>query len=85
MATHNQLVKEQLQHMLFGSLLFVCLASIAVALDIGADSIVKLGGVSHFTYLAIETMAHALLVLDLGLFILYLYKSSITLVKEIFS
>lgn len=85
MANHNQLVKEQLQHMLFGSLLFVCLASIAIGLDMAADSIVKLGGVSRFTYLAIETMAHALLVLDLSLFVLYLYKSSITLVKEIFS
>ncbi len=85
MANHNQLVKEQLQHMLFGTLLFVCLASIAIALDVGADSIVKLGGVSRFTYLVIETMAHALLVLDLCLFILYLYKSSITLVKEIFN
>jgi hypothetical protein len=85
MANHNQLVKEQLQHMLLGTSLFVCLASVAIALDLAGDAIVRIGGVSNFTYQAIEMTSHVLLVIDLFLFALYLYKSSTSLVKEIFS
>ncbi len=85
MTKHSQLAKEQLQHMVLGTLLFVCMASIASGLDPTGEAIVKLDGVSNFTYQAIEITAHILLSLDLLLFALYLYKSSLALIKEIFS
>lgn len=78
---HNQIVKEQLLHILFGTIIFVCLASIAVGLDMAASYIATLG-VSNFTHQAIETTAHVMLVLDLSLFLVYLASSSIRLVKE---
>lgn len=83
MASHNELVKEQLLHMLFGTMIFVVLVAIAVGLDLAAAGVLKLG-VSEFTHKAIEYAAHGILVLDLVLFTLYLVRSSATLVKEMF-
>jgi len=80
---HNGLVKEQLLHLLFGTLVFVALGSVAVGLDLAAKAIRDLG-VSEFTHVAIEYTAHGMLVLDLLLFASYLAKSSYLLVKEMF-
>ena len=85
MSSHNQIVKEQLLHMLSGTVIFVILGSIAVVLDIAGDMLVSVPGVSSFTHHAIETTAHVMLVLDLALFVSYLYKTSIALLKEILS
>lgn len=81
MSNHHKLLKEQLLHMLFGTLIFIVLGAIAVALDLAARGIVSLG-VSSFTHHAIEYTAHALLVVDLVLFLVYILKSSVDLVKE---
>ena len=83
MTNHNEMVKEQLLHMLFGTVIFVVLGSIAVGLDLAAVGVSKLG-VSEFTRKAIEYAAHGMLLLDLVLFALYLVRSSTTLVKEMF-
>ncbi len=77
------LFKEQLLHMLFGTFIFVVLGGIAVALDLAASAVERLG-VSDFTHAAVEATAHAMLALDLVLFGLYLVKSSVLLVKETF-
>jgi hypothetical protein len=81
--SHNQMVKEQLLHMLFGTLIFVVLGAIAVGLDLASAGVATLG-VSEFTSQAIEKAAHGMLLLDLVLFGLYLVRSSIILVKEMF-
>lgn len=83
MSQHKDLVKEQVLHLSFGTLVFLALGAIAVALDLFA-SYVKGLGVSPFTHLAIEYTAHGMLALDLVLFVLYLGKSSYLLVKEMF-
>ncbi len=83
MGHHNALFKEQLLHMLCGSAIFVVLGGIAVALDLAAAA-VEHWGVSVFTHRAVAFTAHAMLVLDLVLFGLYLVKSSRLLVKETF-
>lgn len=83
MGSHNALFKEQLLHMLFGTLIFVVLGSIAVALDLAAAAVEHLG-VSVFTHRAVALTAHTMLALDLVLFGLYLVKSSWLLVKETF-
>lgn len=83
MSNHNQIVKEQLLHMLLGTVIFVVLGSIAVALDVAADAVMTIPGVSQFTHYAIETTSHVMLVVDLLLFATYLYKTSVNLVKEI--
>jgi hypothetical protein len=77
------MVKEQLLHMLFGTLIFVVLGAIAVGLDLASAGVATLG-VSEFTSQAIEKAAHGMLLLDLVLFGLYLVRSSIILVKEMF-
>lgn len=69
------------EHMLFGTLIFVVLGSIAVCMDLIAGAVQEVG-VSPFTYRAIELTAHGMLVLDLVLFTVYLAKSSWILVKE---
>jgi hypothetical protein len=79
----NQMVKEQLLHILFGTMIFIVLGAIAVALDLAAAGVLKLG-VSEFTHQAIEKAAHGMLLLDLVLFGLYLVRTSVTLVKEMF-
>ena len=83
MTNHNEMVKEQLLHMLFGTMIFVVLGAIAVGLDLAAAGVMRLG-VSEFTHKAIEYAAHGMMVLDLVLFGLYLVISSATLVKEMF-
>ncbi len=81
MGNANALFKEQLLHMLFGTLIFVVLGGIAVALDLAASAVERLG-VSPFTHAAVELTAHTMLTLDLVLFGLYLAKSSWLVVKE---
>jgi len=83
MANENGLVKEQLLHMVIGTAIFVVLGAIAVGLDLAASWIEKLG-VSQFTHVAIVVTAHGLLIIDLLLFVSYIAKSSLALVKEIF-
>lgn len=83
MTTHNEMVEEQLLHMLFGTIIFVVLVAIAVGLDLAAAGVLKLG-VSEFTHKAIEYAAHGIFVLDFVLFSLYLVRPSATLVKEMF-
>ena len=83
MTNHQGMVKEQLLHMLFGTIIFIVLGGIAVGLDL-AGTAVKLLGVSDFTSKAIELTAHGMLVLDLVLFVLYLARSSWALCKEMF-
>lgn len=80
--TQNQIVKEQLLHILFGTILFVSMAAIAVALDLASIYVAHLG-VSTFTQKALEYTAHGMLVVDLGLFLVYLAVSSWALIKEI--
>lgn len=77
---HNQIVKEQLLHIAFGAVFFVIIGLFAVALDL-ASSLVKQIGVSEFTSQALEWTAHAILVLDLLLFFIYLGVTSFHLVK----
>lgn len=81
MANGHSMVKEQLLHMVFGTITFVVLGAIAVGLDLAAAWIARLG-VSSFTHTAIEIAAHSLLAIDLLLFALYTAKSSFELVKE---
>ena len=69
--------------MLFGTLVFVVLVSIAVGLDLGANFIQKLG-ISEFTHKAVEHAAYGMLLLDLVLFAVYLLRSSINSAKETF-
>lgn len=85
MASHNQIVKEHLLHMLSATSIFIVLGAIAVALDAGADVVSTLPGVSAFTHYAIEITAHVMLVLDLSLFAVYLYTSGKSLFKAIIS
>lgn len=77
----NQIVKEQLVHMFFGTMLFVAMAGIAVMLDLASMYVAKLG-VSFFTKMALEYTAHGMLVVDMVLFLVYLYTSSLNLLKE---
>ena len=79
--TQNEIVKEQLFHILFGTLLFLALAAIAVLLDLASIYVASLG-VSEFTRKALEYTAHVMLAVDLGLFLVYLADSSWKLVKE---
>jgi hypothetical protein len=78
---HSQLVKEQLVHMLFGTVIFVVLALTAVSLDLLSGWIAHLG-VSSFTSQAIQITADVLLVVDLVLFSIYLAVSGYRLIKE---
>jgi len=80
--THNQIVKEQLWHLLVGTVMFVILASIAVALDLASVYVAGLG-VSNFTHKTLEYTAHLMLVVDVVLFLVYLASSSWQLLKEI--
>lgn len=83
MTNHNQLVKEHCLHILLGAVFFVTLACIAVALDLASIWISSLG-VSEFTHKAIAFVAHGMLVTDLVLFVIYLFRSSWVLIKEMF-
>jgi len=77
---HNCVIKEQILHIAFGAVFFVIIGMFAVALDL-ASGLVKKLGVTAFTSQAIELSAHAILVLDLVLFFIYLIVASIELVK----
>lgn len=83
MTDHRAMVKEQLLHMLFGTVIFVAIGGVAVGLDLAAAAVKGLG-VSAFTSSAIELTAHGMLVVDLVLFVLYLARSSWALGKEMF-
>lgn len=76
----KQIIKEQLLHLVFGAIFFILIGVFAVGLDLASGLVAHLG-VSLFTSKALEFSAHALLVLDLVLFFIYLVVSSIELVK----
>lgn len=80
---HHRMVKEQLWHMLLGTLIFVTLASLAVGIDLAASYMMHLG-VSSFTHQTLELTAHCMLILDVILFLVYLATSSFELLKEMF-
>ena len=80
---NHGMVKEQLLHLLFGTIIFLALGGIAISLDLAAAA-VKLLGVSSFTSSAIELTVHGMFVLDLLLFVLHLARTSWTLCKEYF-
>ena len=73
MNNHNTMVKEQLIHMLLGTMIFIVLGAIAVSLDLAAAGVSRLG-VSEFTHRAIEYFAHGMLLLDLVLFGLLIHN-----------
>lgn len=77
---HNKVAKEQLLHLAFGAIFFAIIGAFAVGLDL-ASGWVKQLGVTPFTSGALELSAHALMVLDLVLFFIYLLVSSFELVK----
>jgi hypothetical protein len=79
--THGEIVKEQLLHIVFGTLVFVFLGAIAVALDIASGYVASLG-VSEFTHKTLEYTAHGLLLVDIILFVVYIATSSWQLIKE---
>ncbi|MBP8285621.1 MAG: hypothetical protein KAX57_02140 [Rhodoferax sp.] len=83
MANHNEIVKEQLLHMVFGTVVFIVLAAFAVGLDVAAAGLTRLN-VSDFTHKALELTAHGMLVVDLVLFVTYVGTSSFRLFKEMF-
>lgn len=78
---HNQIVKEQLLHMLFGTGVFLVLAALAVGLDLAAAKLTDIG-VSEFTKNCLMNTAHGMLLLDIGLLVVYLVVYSVKLVKE---
>lgn len=81
---HNRIIKEQVLHIVFGAVFFAIIGLFAVALDF-ASGFAKQIGVTAFTSQALELSAHAILVLDLVLFFIYLVVTSIELVKGMVS
>ena len=79
--THGEIVKEQLWHIVIGTIVFVFLGSIAVMLDIASTYVAGLG-VSDFTQQTLEYTAHGLLFVDIILFVVYIATSSWQLIKE---
>ena len=77
---HNKVAKEQILHLVFGALFVLTIGIFAVGLDLAAIGVRTLG-VSSFTANALEFAAHAVLVLDLVLFFVYLIVTSIELIK----
>jgi len=77
---HSKVAKEQVLHLVFGAMFFVIIGIFAVGLDL-ASGFVKHIGVTDFTSQALEISAHAILVLDLVLFFIYLIVTSIEVVK----
>lgn len=77
---HNQVAKEQILHLLFGVLFFLIIGTVAVGLDFLATYIGTLA-ISPFTVNALSLTAHAMLVLDLVLFSIYLVVASWDLIK----
>lgn len=82
MNNHNQIIKEQLWHILTGTMVFILLALVAVALDLASVYVAGLG-VSTFTHKTLEYTAHLMLIVDVVLFLVYLASSSWQLLKEI--
>ena len=80
---NHSLVKEQVAHMLTVTMLFTVLGGIAVLLDLASIQIRQMG-VTDFTSKAIELTSHAMLLIDLTLFGLYILKTSFALVIDIF-
>jgi len=79
--THHQIVKEQLLHILIGTILFVVFGAIGVSLDLVSSYVATLN-VSTFTKNSLEYVAHGMLGLDLILFVVYLAVSSWQLLRE---
>jgi hypothetical protein len=79
--THQEIVKEQVWHIVIGTMLFVVLAAIAVALDLASLYVAGLG-LSVFTQKTLEYTAHGMLVVDIILFVVYITKSSWDLLRE---
>lgn len=77
---HNKVAKEQFLHIMFGVLTFLLIGAVAVCLDLLAAWIESIG-VSAFTAKALALTAHAMLVVDLVLFFIYLFAASIDLIK----
>jgi hypothetical protein len=77
---HHKVAKEQLLHLVFGAAFFLVIGILAVSLDLLAAWITKLG-VSQFTASTLGWTAHAMLVLDLVLFFIYLIATSIDLIR----
>lgn len=77
---HYKMVKQQILHLFFGAVFFLIIGAFAVALDLTSGYVASLG-VSSFTAHALEFSAHAILLLDLVLFFIYLIVTSFELVK----
>lgn len=77
---HIKVAKEHLLHLVFGVVFFSIILVFAVALDLASRLVLQLG-VTPFTGSALELSAHALLVMDLVLFFVYVVAGSIELVK----
>lgn len=77
---HNRVAKEQILHLFFGAAFVTIIGLFAVGLDL-ASGFVKGLGVTAFTSHALEFSAHAVMVLDLVLFFIYLIVTSIELVR----
>lgn len=76
-------LKEQLLHLFFGLIYYTVIAVFAIALDLAAIQVKKLG-VSEFTYDVLVNVSHCVLVLDVILFFIYLLASFIGQVKEMY-
>lgn len=70
----HRLEKELLLHVLFGTFIFICIAAAAVLLDLASTWVVTLG-VSGFTATTLSIASHSLMMVDLVLFGLYLYRT----------
>ena len=77
---NNFSLKEQIVHILSGSIIFIVIATVAVIFDRLAIWVKSLG-VSDFTYSALTLTSHGLLVIDIFLFIIYVVKSSFQVIK----
>ena len=78
---HDSLVKTQLRHLLYGVVIFFAIGLVAVLLDLIASNL-GIVGVSSFTSSTLRFTAHAMLVIDLVLFFLYLLAAAVHLVRE---
>jgi hypothetical protein len=81
---HKKIAREQLLHLVFGSVFFISIAGFAVGLDLAAGWVKRIG-VTPFTSTALELSAHALLVMDLVLFFSYILRAGVELVKGMIS
>ena len=81
--TKLAIVKEQLAHMLAGTAIFIVVGALAIGLDLLSQRLPG-WGVSGFVSITLLWAAHGLFLVDLVLFVAYIAKSSIELLKEIF-